>query len=435
MLTDPLQFPTIKSLAEWKMREDLRLTVTSRHSRWVESWVKKLRVLVLAMGRNPYEVTVTKNALAASLRQEARPPKKENLQARFRELFDDAEKGKLRVCCEGTQLGAFAVLTSMVEEHSLKIQIVANSPTGKALTRSLDVDYGGDFDFVAMTLAPAVLEASSEFARKYRILRVLHKEGHQLLQKRRKRPKEPFGRLHPLYVMKNSSSHASVCGTPHHLIPLDDVGELIAYAANPVDENAQFVIWEPLAKWLLSRPHFRLEPASPKGYHPIVLLCSRRYDQDEHRRVGNQFNEMFWLQWTRLRRKPATAFSYISPSNTPRGFCTQFGAEFRRRNFSDYWEYPWIKPVTSRLSPKSWEVLKLLVKVEQRWTITAVHDASKNDSKLPRGKMQIADCFNELLEHNPPLASRNPHHPKGGIIPTPEGTQLVADANQARSPG
>src|ERR1017187_1218787 len=118
---------------------------------------------------------------------------------------------------------------------------------------------------MVVTYAPTALEASSTFARRYHLIRILHREEQRILWTRApvsdvtdqaangmRRGVVPIP-----HVLRNSSGHASI--RPRANIPTcGSLADLIARATALTPEES-IIVWEPIASWLIQRSDSRLE--------------------------------------------------------------------------------------------------------------------------------------------------------------------------------
>lgn len=340
---------SITDVAQWKMRRDFELSTMATDALWVQGWMEKLRHVVIVEGRRPEEVSIEPGAVSDPINK-GRPSEQLTVAcSQFTSLVSTSLNRELRIGCEAAQLGAIATLLSLAKEHSLNLEVTADHPTGKALTRSLMPDGSQRFDFIIATVAPTILEASSDFARHYQVLRIPHKEELLFLRKRddkntltqrdvtTERLRRTIKSL-PIYVVRNTSGHASVLGGSHPLRYLDEGHQLINCAIT-LPENAWIAVWEPIASWLLSKDKYRLEPIGETDLHPIALYSSRNFEENKtSQELRKQFNDIFWLQWSQLLGNPDSGWNYLL-HNIPEGFRKQFGDFFNRQEFTDYDQY------------------------------------------------------------------------------------------------
>lgn len=336
---------SIADVARWKMRRDFELSTMATDAPWVQGWAEKLRHVVRVEGRQPDEVSIEPGAVSDPVKTDRQLEDMTAECSRLASLVKASSKQKVRICCEAAQLGAITTLISLAAEHSLNLEIIADHPTGKALIQSVPPS----FDFIVATVAPTILEASSEFSRHYQVLRILHKEELRFLRKRHNEKTSgqqsvATERDHrmltspPIYVVRNTSGHASVLGGNHPLRYLDEGHQLINYAIT-LPKNAWIAVWEPVASWLLSRQEFGLEPTGETDLHPIALFSNWQFEESKTAQdIRGRFNDLFWLQWSTLIRHPDQGWNYLSHA-IPEGFCKQFGDHFDRLTFADYDKY------------------------------------------------------------------------------------------------
>jgi hypothetical protein len=334
---------SMAGVAQWKMRRDFELSTTSADTSWTQEWVTRLQNVVGAVGRDPNEVSIARTTVRDPVDTSKRT-KGAAAGSLINLLAVKSVTKKIRISCEAAQLGTIATLRSMAAEHALNIEIITDHPTGKALTRSLLPEGSARFDFIVATIAPTVLEASSDFAKYYQVLRIPHKEELRFLRKRKNNSAQhqrvvtegdPHNIMPPIYVVRNTSGHASLLGGNHRLRWLDHGHQLINCAIT-LPAQAWVAVWEPLASWLLSKEIYGLEPIGKTDLHPIALFSSRQFKEDKTtEELCKQFDQLFWLQWCKLARDPNLAWQYVS-HDIPYGFCSQFGEHFNNTEFIDY---------------------------------------------------------------------------------------------------
>jgi|GEM_PF-5113877 len=423
------EFRAIAALAKWKMLRDFKLSVGGDDLIWVQDWVNKLRAFVASLGRDPEEVVIETLAVANPMETDELPQKPGDGRANMSRLIKSFKKKPLRICCEGTQTGAFSVLASLAADHSLNLDINASFPTGKAISRVLESDDPPHFDFIVMTLAPTALEAASKFAMNYRVLRVLHKEEQAFLQKRQRAIKgktrstpeavDPKPNDPPLlYLVRNTSAHASVLGEKRRHRYLDNVAQLINTAIS-LPEDAQVAVWEPVAAWLLSKPHYRLMEVGSRILHPIALFCNREFDRTESQRgTREDFNDIVWRQWSRFQNTPEQGWAHVV-RNMPEGFCKQFGDHFTPQEFIDFEEYR--RPSRRILHEDCVKILRLL---EERGTYLQVQQMTGYRG-LPTSHSTIEIRLEPLVR----CGFLHRKSRKGGYAITDEGREFLASRN------